>query len=67
MISNPSGFTFFSEDWQASWDRITGGSIKLGNKELIEEISILKEGEPTETSDEFPFLHVSRRTPGIHR
>ena len=56
MISSPSGFTFSSEDWQASWDRIAGGSIKLNNKELIEEISILKEGEPTETSDEFPFL-----------
>ena len=56
MISSPSGFTFSSEDWQAGWDRIKDGGIWLENPELIEEISVLKQGAPSETTDEFPFL-----------
>nr|MCS5573787.1 molybdopterin oxidoreductase family protein [Pseudomonadales bacterium] len=56
MISSPSGFTFSSEDWQACWDRIKDGGIWLENPELIEEITVLKQGAPSETTDEFPFL-----------
>lgn len=56
MISSPSGFVFSKEDWNDTWNRLKGDSIRLGNVEMIDEIAVLEAGEPQETSEEFPFL-----------
>lgn len=56
MVSSPSGFTFTSETWQATWSRLKGGKIRLNNPEMIDEIGVLKEGDPKETTEDFPFL-----------
>ena len=56
MVTNHSGFTFSSEDWDAALSRLKDGKIRLDNRELISEIGVLTEGEPKETTEEFPFL-----------
>ena len=56
FISHPSGTRISSENWDDMWNRVHDGKIRLDNTELLNEISVLRSGEPKETSEEYPFL-----------
>ncbi len=57
MISSPSGTLISSEEYADTWSRVgTNGKINLNNPELIDEMGVLREGEPKETNDQYPFL-----------